>query len=335
MASIASIASAPDDPMARSLLTQLMCVKSAFEEALDLLSTSSLPQACRLSNASYLHFRMGKPSLAILYAAKALKAKARDAEGGGGSAFAMLYHAASFMLQEGKATQAALCYQHSAPLYHNNPLLWLRVAECCNYLQNCGELIPWKGSAEGQLSLGAARTCLRNALRLVSAGKGDQWRHVQELACANLAYVELSLRDYKAAKEGAENLLTRATCPEIKSLAHGYLAEALFWTAKPHEALKHALEAQEEERRDLSEHKDSLHSHHIGGLAGNVASIMSLMGDAKKAEQTLEESNAGLKGWGEKLSCVHVSLLNGHNMNETLALLGPLEEWGSDVKTTK
>ena len=327
--------------MATSLLTQLRCVEGDFEGALSLLSASCLPRACVLSNASYIHCRMGKLSLASLYSAKALKAKGSDVEGGG-SAFAMLYHAALFMLQQGKASQAALCFQHSAPLYHNSPLLWLRVAECCIRMHRRGELaLSPQVAAEGQLSLEAGRSCLKNALRLLTAGgsstgmESTQDALTKQYAYANLAYLELSLRQYKAAIEAASSLLALPTClPGYKALAHHYLAEAFFMTANPHKALEHALQGSGGEDDERPGSSGTPESAGKGRLVGNVASILSLLGDAKKAQRVLEACGAGSKTWEEKLSRVHVELLNGHGANETLALLEHSEQW-SDVKTTK
>ncbi|KAK3238178.1 hypothetical protein CYMTET_51799 [Cymbomonas tetramitiformis] len=94
-----------------------------------------------LNNVGCIHHQLGKHNMAALYFSQALsQATAAFSEGSSqlslpsfsrDKRLPILYNAALQHLLCGNYALAVRCFHESAAQYHNQPLLWLRLAECC------------------------------------------------------------------------------------------------------------------------------------------------------------------------------------------------------------
>lgn len=102
------------------------------------------------NNMACLHLVMGKPNLACFYLRKALhenkcaveSIQSKDSDPlssqplyslGGNRHYQLMYSLGVSLLHAGQASAAFDCFMEAAQKLHNNPKLWLRVAECCIY----------------------------------------------------------------------------------------------------------------------------------------------------------------------------------------------------------
>ncbi|CAK9803883.1 CCR4-NOT transcription complex subunit 10 [Anthophora plagiata] len=102
------------------------------------------------NNMACLHLAMGKPNLACFYLRKALHENKCALESvqtkesdplssqplytlGGNRHYELMYSLGVSLLHAGQASVAFDCFMEAAQKLHNNPKLWLRIAECCIY----------------------------------------------------------------------------------------------------------------------------------------------------------------------------------------------------------
>ncbi|KOX77546.1 CCR4-NOT transcription complex subunit 10 [Melipona quadrifasciata] len=102
------------------------------------------------NNMACLHLAMGKPNLACFYLRKALHENKCALESiqvkdndplssrplytlGGNKHYELMYSLGVSLLHAGQASVAFDCFMEVAQKLHNNPKLWLRIAECCIY----------------------------------------------------------------------------------------------------------------------------------------------------------------------------------------------------------
>ncbi|XP_076547685.1 CCR4-NOT transcription complex subunit 10 isoform X2 [Osmia lignaria lignaria] len=102
------------------------------------------------NNMACIHLAMGKPNLACFYLRKALhenrcameSVQTKDSDPlctqplytlGGNRHYELMYSLGVSLLHAGQASVAFDCFMEAAQKLHNNPKLWLRVAECCIY----------------------------------------------------------------------------------------------------------------------------------------------------------------------------------------------------------
>ncbi|XP_066592790.1 CCR4-NOT transcription complex subunit 10-B [Prorops nasuta] len=100
------------------------------------------------NNMACLHLAMGKPNLACFYLQKALnenKSAIESVQGKdndplssqplytlrGNRHYELMYSLGVSFLHAGQPTKAFDCFTEAAQMLHNNPKLWLRMAECC------------------------------------------------------------------------------------------------------------------------------------------------------------------------------------------------------------
>ncbi|XP_026830307.1 CCR4-NOT transcription complex subunit 10 isoform X3 [Ooceraea biroi] len=101
------------------------------------------------NNVACLHLAMGKPNLACFYLQKALyenkyaveNVQVKDTDPlsqplymlGGNKHYELMYSLGVSLLHAGQISKAFDCFTEAAQRLHNNPKLWLRMAECCIY----------------------------------------------------------------------------------------------------------------------------------------------------------------------------------------------------------
>ncbi|KAH0948907.1 hypothetical protein HN011_007678 [Eciton burchellii] len=101
------------------------------------------------NNIACLHLAMGKPNLACFYLQKALcenkyaveNMQVKDTDPlsqplyrlGGNKHYELMYSLGVSLLHAGQISKAFDCFTEAAQKLHNNPKLWLRMAECCIY----------------------------------------------------------------------------------------------------------------------------------------------------------------------------------------------------------
>ncbi|XP_067004724.1 CCR4-NOT transcription complex subunit 10 [Anabrus simplex] len=111
--------------------------------------TGECPAVLFYNNNGCIHHYMGKPNLACFYIQKALQEndsamkslpKAEPSEPysgrplytlGSNKNYELMYNLGVCLLHAGKPIQAFDCLTEAVQVYHMNPRLWLRLAECC------------------------------------------------------------------------------------------------------------------------------------------------------------------------------------------------------------
>ncbi|KAF3840214.1 hypothetical protein F7725_018931 [Dissostichus mawsoni] len=90
------------------------------------------------NNLGCIHFAMGKHNLGIFYFKKALQENdhtcAQLGDGSNAQAnkrYELLYNCGIQLLHIGRPLAAFECLMEAVQVYHSNPRLWLRLAECC------------------------------------------------------------------------------------------------------------------------------------------------------------------------------------------------------------
>uniref|UniRef100_A0A8C5DXK9 CCR4-NOT transcription complex subunit 10 n=1 Tax=Gouania willdenowi TaxID=441366 RepID=A0A8C5DXK9_GOUWI len=235
------------------------------------------------NNLGCIHFAMGKHNLGIFYFKKALQENDNTcAELGDGSAkrftgvplcallankrHELLYNCGIQLLHVGRPLAAFECLMEAVQVYHSNPRLWLRLAECSISANKRGGEQETKGlpckkgivqSVVGQgfhrkivlVSQSTQNSIYRSVsttpLKFVSAAPSSPMRkqEVENLRCSILAcsaYVALALGDNLMALNHAEKLLHRfKVSGSFKFLGHLYAAEALISLDKISDAIAH------------------------------------------------------------------------------------------------
>ncbi|XP_072317784.1 CCR4-NOT transcription complex subunit 10 isoform X4 [Eucyclogobius newberryi] len=115
------------------------------------LKTGECVRCMFWNNLGCIHFAMGKHNLGIFYFKKALQENdhtcAQLGDGGSGPAkkfagipmcallsnkrYELLYNCGIQLLHIGRPLAAFECLMEAVQIYHSNPRLWLRLAECC------------------------------------------------------------------------------------------------------------------------------------------------------------------------------------------------------------
>lgn len=113
------------------------------------------------NNIASLHFAMGKPNLSSFYLRKALEENKKAVDNGKTEStnnstadsllplyalgknkhYEIMYSLGVSLLYSGQATKAFDCFIEAAQQLHNNPRLWLRMAECCILCHNSVSLV--------------------------------------------------------------------------------------------------------------------------------------------------------------------------------------------------
>ncbi|XP_076288997.1 CCR4-NOT transcription complex subunit 10 [Lasioglossum baleicum] len=125
-------------------------LNSVTSENMDFKTTGESSAVLYYNNMACIHFAMGKPNLACFYLRKALRenksavesVQSKDSDPlssqplytlGGNKHYQLMYSLGVSLLHANQALPAFDCFMEAAQKLHNNPKLWLRVAECCIY----------------------------------------------------------------------------------------------------------------------------------------------------------------------------------------------------------
>ncbi|KOC65130.1 CCR4-NOT transcription complex subunit 10 [Habropoda laboriosa] len=125
-------------------------LNSVTSENLDFKTYGESSAVLYYNNMACLHLAMGKPNLACFYLRKALHENKCALESvqikesdplssqplytlGGNRHYELMYSLGVSLLHAGQASVAFDCFMEAAQKLHNNPKLWLRIAECCIY----------------------------------------------------------------------------------------------------------------------------------------------------------------------------------------------------------
>uniref|UniRef100_A0A673Z2A0 CCR4-NOT transcription complex subunit 10 n=1 Tax=Salmo trutta TaxID=8032 RepID=A0A673Z2A0_SALTR len=233
------------------------------------------------NNLGCIHFAMGKHNLGIFYFKKALQendhtcAQLGDAKQFSGipmcallanKRYELLYNCGIQLLHIGRPLAAFDCLMDAVQVYHSNPGLWLRLAECCiaankGSLEQDNKGLPSKkGIVQAIVGQGYHRKIIlasQSTQNTIYSGKGQEGdkflsaapssplrkQEVENLRCSLLAcsaYVALVLGDNLMALNHAEKLLHQTKLSgSLKFLGHLYAAEALISLDRISEAIGH------------------------------------------------------------------------------------------------
>lgn len=128
----------------------LKLLNSATMENLDFKLHGESSAVLYYNNIACLYLAMDKPYLACFYLQKALHENKCAVESmhvkntdplfsqslytlGGNKHYELMYSLGVSLLHTGQASKAFDCFTEAAQRLHNNPKLWLRMAECCIY----------------------------------------------------------------------------------------------------------------------------------------------------------------------------------------------------------
>ncbi|KAG7211993.1 hypothetical protein KM043_011189 [Ampulex compressa] len=123
-------------------------LNSVTTENLDFKTCGESSAVLYYNNMACLHLAMDKPNLACFYLQKALHENKRAVQSvqvkdsdplssqpmctlGGNRHYELMYSLGVSFLHAGQASKAFDCFTEAAQRLHNNPKLWLRMAECC------------------------------------------------------------------------------------------------------------------------------------------------------------------------------------------------------------
>ncbi|XP_044275081.1 CCR4-NOT transcription complex subunit 10 [Varanus komodoensis] len=211
------------------------------------------------NNLGCIHFAMGKHNLGIFYFKKALQendnACAQLGTGGTdpGKKFSgrpmctlltnkryeLLYNCGIQLLHIGRPLAAFECLIEAVQVYHSNPRLWLRIAECC---------IAANKGVRLTLLFFLNKYCSSKSHdgdKFVPAPPSSPLRkqELENLRCSILAcsaYVALALGDNLMALNHADKLLQQPKLSgSLKFLGHLYAAEALISLDRISDAITH------------------------------------------------------------------------------------------------
>uniref|UniRef100_A0A665TLH1 CCR4-NOT transcription complex subunit 10 n=1 Tax=Echeneis naucrates TaxID=173247 RepID=A0A665TLH1_ECHNA len=233
------------------------------------------------NNLGCIHFAMGKHNLGIFYFKKALQendhtcAQLGDAKKFTGipmcallanKRYELLYNCGIQLLHIGRPLAAFECLMEAVQVYHSNPRLWLRLAECCISANKGGSEqenkgIPCKkGIVQSIVGQGYHRKIVlasQSTQNSIYSGKGQEAdkflsaapssplrkQEVENLRCSILAcsaYVALALGDNLMALNHAEKLLHQTKVSgSLRFLGHLYAAEALISLDRISDAIAH------------------------------------------------------------------------------------------------
>uniref|UniRef100_A0A8D2M2W7 CCR4-NOT transcription complex subunit 10 n=1 Tax=Zonotrichia albicollis TaxID=44394 RepID=A0A8D2M2W7_ZONAL len=238
------------------------------------------------NNLGCIHFAMGKHNLGIFYFKKALQENDNAcAQLGTGSSdpgkkfsgrpmctlltnkrYELLYNCGIQLLHIGRPLAAFECLIEAVQVYHSNPRLWLRIAECCiaankgTSEQETKGLPSKKGIVQSIVGQGyhrkivLASQSIQNVVYNNKSHEGDKFiaappssplkkQELENLRCSILAcsaYVALALGDNLMALNHADKLLQQPKLSgSLKFLGHLYAAEALISLDRISDAITH------------------------------------------------------------------------------------------------
>ncbi|XP_036048356.1 CCR4-NOT transcription complex subunit 10 isoform X4 [Onychomys torridus] len=238
------------------------------------------------NNLGCIHFAMSKHNLGIFYFKKALQENdnvcAQLSAGGTdpGKKFSgrpmctlltnkryeLLYNCGIQLLHIGRPLAAFECLIEAVQVYHANPRLWLRLAECCiaankgTSEQETKGLPTKKGIVQSIVGQGyhrkivLASQSIQNTVYNSKSHDGDKFipappssplrkQELENLKCSILAcsaYVALALGDNLMALNHADQLLQQPKLSgSLKFLGHLYAAEALISLDRISDAITH------------------------------------------------------------------------------------------------
>ncbi|GER47383.1 CCR4-NOT transcription complex subunit 10-B [Striga asiatica] len=170
-----NLARGKDYPLALYLKSQLEYARRNHRKAIKLLMASSKTGISSMyyNNLGCIYYQLGKYNTSGVFFSKALKScllvrkekppkllsLSQD------KSLLVSYNCGMHSLTCGRPYQAARCFQKASLIFHNRPLLWLRIAECCLMALEKG-LITSNSSAPS-----------RSDIRVDVIGKG-KWRHL-------------------------------------------------------------------------------------------------------------------------------------------------------------
>uniref|UniRef100_A0AAR2LT66 CCR4-NOT transcription complex subunit 10 n=1 Tax=Pygocentrus nattereri TaxID=42514 RepID=A0AAR2LT66_PYGNA len=245
------------------------------------LKTGECVRCMFWNNLGCIHFAMGKHNLGIFYFKKALQendhtcAQLGDAKKFTGipmcallanKRYELLYNCGIQLLHIGRPLAAFECLMEAVQVYHSNPRLWLRLAECCiaankgSSEQETKGLPSKKGIVQSIVGQGYHRKIVlasQSTQNTTYSGKGQEGdkfipaapssplrkQEVENLRCCILAcsaYVALALGDNLMALNHADKLLHQPKLSgSLKFLGHLYAAEALISLDRISDAIAH------------------------------------------------------------------------------------------------
>uniref|UniRef100_A0A8C2JIX4 CCR4-NOT transcription complex subunit 10 n=1 Tax=Cyprinus carpio TaxID=7962 RepID=A0A8C2JIX4_CYPCA len=246
------------------------------------LKTGECMRCMFWNNLGCIHFAMGKHNLGLFYFKKALQENDHVCAQLGDAAkkftgipmcallankrYELLYNCGIQLLHIGRPLAAFECLMEAVQVYHSNPRLWLRLAECCitankgSSEQETKGLPSKKGIVQAVVGQGYHRKIVlasQSTQNTVYSGKtqeGDKFipaapssplrkQEVENLRCSILAcsaYVALALGDNLMALNHAEKLLHQTKLSgSLKFLGHLYAAEALISLDRISDAIAH------------------------------------------------------------------------------------------------
>uniref|UniRef100_A0A8C2H1Z1 CCR4-NOT transcription complex subunit 10 n=1 Tax=Cyprinus carpio TaxID=7962 RepID=A0A8C2H1Z1_CYPCA len=246
------------------------------------LKTGECVRCMFWNNLGCIHFAMGKHNLGLFYFKKALQENDHICAQLGDAAkkftgipmcallankrYELLYNCGIQLLHIGRPLAAFECLMEAVQVYHSNPRLWLRLAECCitankgSSEQETKGLPSKKGIVQAVVGQGYHRKIVlasqstQNTIYSGKAQEGDKFipaapssplrkQEVENLRCSILAcsaYVALALGDNLMALNHAEKLLHQTKLSgSLKFLGHLYAAEALISLDRISDAIAH------------------------------------------------------------------------------------------------
>uniref|UniRef100_A0A8C0UM50 CCR4-NOT transcription complex subunit 10 n=1 Tax=Cyanistes caeruleus TaxID=156563 RepID=A0A8C0UM50_CYACU len=268
-------------------------LRGNYRKAVKLLNSANILHAgceclrCMFwNNLGCIHFAMGKHNLGIFYFKKALQENDNAcAQLGTGSSdpgkkfsgrpmctlltnkrYELLYNCGIQLLHIGRPLAAFECLIEAVQVYHSNPRLWLRIAECCiaankgTSEQETKGLPSKKGIVQSIVGQGyhrkivLASQSIQNVVYNNKSHEGDKFiaappssplkkQELENLRCSILAcsaYVALALGDNLMALNHADKLLQQPKLSgSLKFLGHLYAAEALISLDRISDAITH------------------------------------------------------------------------------------------------
>uniref|UniRef100_A0A4W3J4Q4 CCR4-NOT transcription complex subunit 10 n=1 Tax=Callorhinchus milii TaxID=7868 RepID=A0A4W3J4Q4_CALMI len=250
------------------------------------LNTGECIRCMFWNNLGCIHFAMGKHNLGIFYFKKALQENDAACMQLSGSStdqgkmfsgrpmctlltnkrYELLHNCGVQLLHIGRPLAAFECLIEAVQVYHSNPRLWLRLAECCiaankgTSEQETRGLPSKKGIVQSVLGQGyhrkivLASQSMQNTVYNGKVHEGDKFipgppssplkkPELENLRCSILAgsaYVALALGDNLVALNHAEKLLQQPKLSgSLKFLGHLYAAESLISLDRISDAITH------------------------------------------------------------------------------------------------
>ncbi|GLJ14038.1 hypothetical protein SUGI_0224400 [Cryptomeria japonica] len=162
------------------LKAQLEYCRGNHRKAIKLLTTCSSRaeqgMSCMLwNNLGCIHHKLRKDNIAAIYFKKAYQSIAslgaeqplNLSKFSQDKSQSIMYNCGMLHLMRGNPTVAAQCFQLACCLYYNQPLLWLRLAECCNSAQE-----------KGLLKMPKSDSSVREDCLKVNVFGDGRWRHI-------------------------------------------------------------------------------------------------------------------------------------------------------------